>query len=116
MALAAIVALAMLHCAPKRSYIPYPVPDWDVVERMGLLAPPDLKASERTTFDRGWKSLQAGRLDAAASDIESLARRHERSASVSTAAAFLDLRLGKPSDAERKFQAALRLEPELGAA
>ncbi len=110
------VALGTLHCAPKRSYAPYPVPDWDVVERMGLPAPADLSASERTTFDRGWRSLQAGRLDAAVSDIEALARRYEKSAEVATAAAFLDLRLGKPSDAERKFQAALRVEPDLGAA
>jgi len=110
------IALATFHCAPKRSFIPYPVPDWDVVERMGLPAPPDLSASERTTFDRAWKSLQTGRLDAAASDIEPLARRYERSPEVATAAAFLDLRLGKPTDAERKFQAALQEEPELGAA
>ena len=110
------VALAALHCAPKRSFAPHPVPDWDVVEHLGLPAPSDLPASERTTFDRGWKSLQSGRLDAALSDIESLARRHEKSPEVATAAAFLDLRLGKPSDAERKFQAALREEPELGAA
>jgi tetratricopeptide (TPR) repeat protein len=92
------------------------VPDWDVVERMGLKAPSDLPESEQTTFDRGWKSLQTDRLDVAASDIESLASRYERSAEVATAAAFLDMRLGKPSDAERKFQTALRLEPDLGAA
>jgi len=92
------------------------VPDWDVVERMGLPAPADLPGPERTRFDRGWKSLQTGRLDAAVSDIESLASRYERSAEVATAAAFLDMRLGKPSDAERRFQAALRLSPELGAA
>ncbi len=109
-------ALTTLYCAPKRSFAPHPVPDWDVVERMGLKAPSDLPASERTTFDRGWSSLQSGRLDAAASDIESLARRYEKSPEVATMAAFLDLRLGKPSDAERKFQAALREEPDLGAA
>jgi hypothetical protein len=63
------------------------VPDWDVVEHLGLPAPSDLQASERTTFDRGWKSLQSGRLDAALSDIESLARRHEKSPEVATAAA-----------------------------
>jgi tetratricopeptide (TPR) repeat protein len=110
------VALATLDCAPKRSIVPHPVSDWDVVERMALPAPSGLPASERTTFDRGWSSLQRGRLEGAVSDIESLARRYEERAEVATAAAFLDLRLGKPADAERKFQAALREEPELGAA
>jgi len=110
------VAIATLHCAPKRTFVPHPVPDWDVVERMGLPAPSDLSKSAQTTFDRGWKSLQTGRLDVAVSDIESMASRYEQSPEVATAAAFLDLRLGRPLDAERKFQAALQDEPELGAA
>jgi tetratricopeptide (TPR) repeat protein len=92
------------------------VPDWDVVEGIGLQAPSDLPDSERRKFDRGWESLRSGRLDTAVSDIESLARRYETSPEVATAAGFLDLRLGKPEDAERKFQAALRTEPELGPA
>jgi len=92
------------------------VPDWDVVEGIGLEAPSDLPASERTKFDRGWESLRKGRLETAVTDIESLARRYESSPEVATAAGFLDLRLGKPLDAERKFQEALRKEPELGAA
>ncbi len=114
--LLASVGLWTLSCAPKRAFVPHPVPDWDVVEGIGLPAPSELPESERTKFDRGWKSLRTGRLDAAASDIESLARRYETSPEVATAAGFLDLRLGKASDAERKFQEALGKEPELGAA
>ncbi len=110
------LALWTVHCAPKRTFVPYPVPDWDVVEGMGLDAPSELPASERTKFDRAWKSLQNGRLETAVPDIESLAARYESSPEVATAAGFLDLRLGKPLDAERKFQAALRQDPELGAA
>ena len=110
------VALTMAYCAPKRAFVPHPVPDWDVVERMGLPAPSELPASSKTTFDRGWKSLREGRLDDAVSDIESLARRYETSPEVLTADAFLDLRLGKPADAERKFQAALREDPDFGPA
>ncbi len=110
------VALTIAYCAPKRSFVPHPVPDWDVVERMGLQAPSELPATSKTTFDRAWKSLQEGRLDAAAHDIESLARRYETNPEVATAAAFVDLRLGKPADAERKFQAALRKDPDFGPA
>jgi tetratricopeptide (TPR) repeat protein len=83
---------------------------------MGLPAPPDLPPSSKTAFERGWRSLQEGRLDAAASDLENLARRHETSPEVATAAAFLDLRLGKGVDAEHKFRAALQEEPEFGPA
>src|SRR5262245_48451077 len=104
-----------MHCAPKRTYSPHPVPDWDVVEGIGLDAPSELPESERTRFDRGWESLRNGRLETAVTDIESLARRYESSPEVATAAGFLDLRLGKPVDAERKFQQALRQEPDLGA-
>lgn len=109
-------AFATLQCAPKRSLVPYPVPDWDLVESMGLAAPTDLPVSAQATFDRGWKSLQTGRLEVAASEIEWLARRYERSPEVATAAAFLDLRLGKVSDAERRFRTALGAEPEFGPA
>jgi tetratricopeptide (TPR) repeat protein len=114
--LAGSAVLAALSCAPKRSFVPYPVPDWDVVERMGLEAPRELPEAERTVFERGWESLQAGRLETASSDIEPLARKYERSPEIATAAGFLDLRLGKPQDAERKFQAALRTDPDLGPA
>jgi tetratricopeptide (TPR) repeat protein len=110
------VAVSTLSCAPKRVLVPHPVPDWDIVEGIALAPPSDLPESERTKLDRGWKSLKTGQVDAAASDIESLLRRYETSPEVATAAGFLDLRLGKASDAERKFQAALRKEPELGAA
>jgi tetratricopeptide (TPR) repeat protein len=92
------------------------VPDWDVVEGIGLDAPSELPESERTRFDRGWEALRTGRLETAVSDIESLARRYDGSPEVATAAGFLDLRLGKPVDAERKFQQALRQEPDLLAA
>ncbi len=110
------VALWTLSCAPKRALVPHTVPDWDIVEGIALTPPSELPAPERTKLDRGWKSLKTGRLDTAASDIESLLRRYETSPEVATVAGFLDLRLGKPSDAERKFQAALQKEPELGAA
>jgi tetratricopeptide (TPR) repeat protein len=83
---------------------------------MGLPAPSEIPVSSKTTFDRAWKSLQDGRLEAAAPDIESLARRYEKSPEVATAAAFLDLRLGKVADAERKFQMALRQDPDFGPA
>jgi tetratricopeptide (TPR) repeat protein len=109
-------ALGTIHCAPKRAFVPQPVTDWDLVERMGLEAPDSLTAPEKAAFDRGWQSLRNGRLEAAASDIEPLLRRYERNPEVATAVGFLDLRLGKPKDAERKFQAALREEPELGPA
>jgi tetratricopeptide (TPR) repeat protein len=92
------------------------VPDWDVVEEIGLEAPSELPDSEKRKFDRGWESLRSGRLDTAVSDIEALASRYETSPEVATAAGFLDLRLGKPDEAERKFQEALRAEPELGPA
>jgi tetratricopeptide (TPR) repeat protein len=114
--LLASAALSTLHCAPRRSFASHPVPDWDVVERMGLDAPSDLTASERAAFERGWKSLRAGRLEAAASDIEPLAARHPKKPEVATAAGFLELRLGDRVEAERRFQAALREDPELGAA
>jgi tetratricopeptide (TPR) repeat protein len=114
--LLASAVLAAIGCAPKRALVPYPVPDWDVVEGMGLDAPSDLPESARKTFARGWESLKAGRLESAATDIESVARRYESHPEVATAAAFLDLRLGKPSEAERRFQAALRAEPDLGPA
>ncbi len=109
-------ALGMIHCAPKRAFVPHTVADWDLVERMGLEAPAELPASEQAAFDRGWQSLLSGRLDAAASDIEPLARRYGKSPEIAAAAGFLDLRLGEPQDAERKFQTALREEPELGPA
>jgi tetratricopeptide (TPR) repeat protein len=113
--LLASVALAM-HCASKRTFVPHPVSDWDVVERMGLSAPADLSTSDRAKFDRAWQSLRAGRLEVAVDDIESLSRRYQGRPELETAAGFLDLRLGKPADAERKFQDALAAEPQLGAA
>jgi tetratricopeptide (TPR) repeat protein len=109
-------ALTILHCAPKRTFVPHPVSDWDVVERMGLKAPADLPTSDRAKFDRGWESLRSGRLETAVDDIESLSRRYQGRPELETAAGFLDLRLGRPSDAEQKFQEALGAEPQLGAA
>lgn len=116
LALLASAALITAHCAPKRTFVPHPVPDWDVVERMGLEAPSGLPASSRAAFERGWQSVREGHLDAAVSDIESLARRYEEKPEVATAAAFLDLRLGKGADAERRFRAALQTDPDFGPA
>lgn len=109
-------ALTVAYCAPKRTLAPHPVPDWDVVEHMGLQPPSEFPASSKTAFERGWKSLREGRLDAAASDLENLARRYETNPEVATAAAFLDLRVGKAADAERKFRAALQKQPDFGPA
>ncbi|MGH9337450.1 MAG: S-layer homology domain-containing protein, partial [Vicinamibacteria bacterium] len=110
------VALTSSTCAPKRSYVSHPVSDWDVVEQMALQAPADLSSSQKSAFDRGWRSLQEGRLGVAVSDLENLSRRYGSSPEIATAAGFLDLRLGNADDAERKFQAALKENPAFGPA
>jgi tetratricopeptide (TPR) repeat protein len=112
-----VLALVVtIHCAPKRTYVSHPVPDWDVVERMGLEPPAELSASQKTEFERAWTSLQEGALGAAAEDLDTLSRRYGDSPEINTALAYLQLRLGRADEAERKFQAALRRKPGFGPA
>lgn len=110
------VVVLMTDCAPKRTYVPRPVPDWDVVERMGLEPPAGLSPSRKNDFERGWSSLRKGDLGVAAEELDGLSRRYHDSPEIDTALAYLRLRLGRPDEAERTFQEALRLRPGFGPA
>jgi tetratricopeptide (TPR) repeat protein len=119
--LGAAAFAASFGCATKRDLVARPVPDWDVVERMGLEASSDLKASDQKTFDRAWTALRQGQLEIASADLEGLARRYGTSPTgdrpeISTALSFLDLRLGNAGAAEKGFQSVLQVDPTYGPA
>jgi tetratricopeptide (TPR) repeat protein len=113
---------ATLACAPKRGeLVARPVPDWDVVERIGIESPENLSASQRKEFDRGWKALREGRLDVASADLEGIARSHGKDPrrngpELATALGYLDFRLGNVGAAETGFQAVLQVDPAYGPA
>ncbi len=112
-----IGALALsMYCAPKRSYVSYPVSDWDLVERTGLEPPADLSASQKSEFQRGWNALQQGDLGACSDELEALSRRYPDSPEINTALAYLQLRLGHLDAAEQGFDAVLRQKPRFGPA
>ena len=83
---------------------------------MALEAPPDLSSGQQQDFEEGWRDVQQGKLEAAASELESLTRRYGRSPEIVTARGFLELRLGSVPAAERYFQTALRERPTYGPA
>lgn len=99
-------------CAPKRDYTPATVPDWDVVQNMALEPPEELSPGQQRDFEEGWRSLQLGDLETAASELEDLSGRYGRSAEIATARGFLELRLGSAPAASRYFESALRARPD----
>ena len=94
-------------CAPKRDYTASTVPGWDFVQSIDLESPEALSPGQQRDFADGWRDLQQGSLEAAASELRSLSRRHGRSVEIATANGFLELRLGDLPGAERYFQVAL---------
>ena len=103
-------------CAAKRDYTAATVPGWDIVQNMALEPPPNLSSGQQRDFEEGWRNVQQGKLEAAASDLDGLTRRYGRSPEIVTARAFLELRLGSVPSAERYFQTALRERPTYGPA
>lgn len=103
-------------CGAKRDYTAATVPGWDIVQTMALEPPPDLSSGQQRDFEEGWRNVQQGKLEAAASDLDGLSRRYGRSPEIVTARAFLELRLGSVPSAERYFQTALRERPTYGPA
>lgn len=115
-AVTCLVLLAWMGCAAKRDYSPASVPGWDVVQSMPLEPPDELSTGQQEDFRNGWRNVQQGNLELAASEFESLSRRYARSPEIATARGFLELRLGGVVDAERWFQTALRERPSYGLA
>ena len=111
-----LVLAGWIGCAAKRDYTAATVPGWDIVQGMVLEPPPALSSGQQQDFEQGWRDVQQGNLEAAASELESLSRRFGRSPQVVTARGYLELRLGSVLAAERYFQTALRELPTYGPA
>lgn len=108
--------LLAASCAPKRSYVAAPVPDWDVAESLAIAPPGALSSGAREDFRLGWTALREGRLAEAADKLEDLRPRYGDVPQVSAALGFLELRLGRRDGAERDFERALMAEPDYGPA